>query len=142
MRCPSCGSPAMIHGSTWECGWCGDSGRLKRTPVQQPSEITLTFSLVYHIDLSETWADLKKALGQLAPKSALLPQLFGKVLLHHISVGVRHAGGVMSKKKAEELRSFLTATADLNLVKSAEDIMRDVRGGVLFREAAAVCVFY
>ena len=138
MRCPSCGSPAMIHGSTWECGWCGDSGRLKRTPVQQPAEITLTFSLVYHIDLSETWAVLKKALGQLAPKSASLPQLLGKVLLHHISVGIRHAGGVMSKKKAEELRSFLTATTDLNLGKSAEDIMRDVRGGVLFREAAAL----
>ena len=138
MRCPSCGSPAMIHGSTWECGWCGDSGRLKRTPVQQPAEITLTFSLVYHIDLSETWADLKKALGQLAPKSASLPQLLGKVLLHHISVGIRHAGGLMSKKKAEELRSFLTATADLNLGKSAEDIMRDVRCGVLFREEAAL----
>ena len=127
MRCPSCGSPAMIHGSTWECGWCGDSGRLKRTPVQQPAEITLTFSLVYHINLSETWADLKKALGQLAPKSASLPQLLGKVLLHHISVGIRHAGGLMSKKKAEELRSFLTATTDLNLGKSA-----------VFREAAAL----
>ena len=33
MRCPWCGSPVMIRGSSWECGWCGDSGRLKRTPV-------------------------------------------------------------------------------------------------------------
>ena len=138
MRCPSCGSPAMIHGSTWECGWCGDSGRLKRTPVQQPAEITLTFSLVYHINLSETWADLKKALGQLAPKSASLPQLLGKVLLHHISVGIRHAGGLMSKKKAEELRTFLTTTTDLNLGENAEEIMRDAKRGVLFCEEAAL----
>ena len=79
MRCPWCGSPVMIRGSSWECGWCGDSGSLKRTPLQQP-KITLTLSLVYHIDLPETWNDLKKALGQLAPKNTLLSQLLGKVL--------------------------------------------------------------
>ena len=55
MRCPWCGSPVMIHGSYWECGWCGDSGRLKRTPVQQPAQITLTLSFVFHVDLPETW---------------------------------------------------------------------------------------
>lgn len=25
-RCPHCGSPVMIRGHRWECGWCGDSG--------------------------------------------------------------------------------------------------------------------
>ena len=30
MRCPYCGSPVMIRGRYWECGYCGDSGRLKR----------------------------------------------------------------------------------------------------------------
>ena len=49
MRCPWCGSPVMIRGSSWECDWCGDSGSLKRTPLQQP-EITLTLSFVYHVD--------------------------------------------------------------------------------------------
>ena len=137
MRCPWCGSPVMIRGSSWECGWCGDSGSLKRTPLQQP-EITLTLSFVYHVDLPETWNDLKKALGQLAPKNTLFSQLLGKVLLYHISAGIQNAGALPDEKKAEELRTFLTTTTDLNLGENAEEIMRDAKRGVLFREEAAL----
>ena len=138
MRCPWCGSPVMVRGSSWECGWCGDSGRLKRTPVQQPAQITLTLSFVYHVDLPETWNDLKKALGQIAPKGASLSQLLGKVLLHNISVGIQHAGALPDEKKAEELRTFLTTTTDLNLGESAEEIMRDAKRGALFCEEATL----
>ena len=127
----------MIRGSSWECGWCGDSGSLKRTPLQQP-EITLTLSFVYHVDLPETWNDLKKALGQLAPKNTLLSQLLGKVLLYHISAGIQNARALPDEKKAEELRTFLHNTLDLNLGESADEIMRDVKRGVLFREEAAL----
>ena len=137
MRCPWCGSPVMIRGSSWECGWCGDSGSLKRTPLQQP-EITLTLSFVYHVDLPETWNDLKKALGQLAPKNTLLSQLLGKVLLHNISTGIQNAGALPDEKKAAELRTFLTTTTDLNLGENAEEIMRDAKRGVLFCEEAAL----
>ena len=97
MRCPWCGSPVMIRGSSWECGWCGDFGSLQRTPAkksQNTAQITLTLSFVYHVDLPKTWSDLKKALGQLAPKNILLSQLLGKVLLHHISAGIQHAGAL------------------------------------------------
>ena len=138
MRCPWCGSPVMIHGAYWECGWCGDSGRLKRTPVQQPAQITLTLSFVYHVDLPETWNDLKKALGQIAPNDTSLLQLLGKVLLHNISAGIQHAGVLPDEKKAEELRTFLATTTDLNLGESAEEIMRDAKRGVLFREEASL----
>ena len=24
--CPNCGSPVMLRGDGWECGWCGDFG--------------------------------------------------------------------------------------------------------------------
>ena len=137
MRCPWCGSPVMIRGSSWECGWCGDSGSLKRMPLQQP-EITLTLSFVYHVDLPETWNDLKKALGQLAPKNIVLSQLLGKVLLHNISTGIQNARALPDEKKAEELRTFLTTTADLNLGESTEEIMRDAKRGVLFCEEAAL----
>lgn len=137
MRCPWCGSPVMIRGSSWECGWCGDSGSLKRTPLQQP-EITLTLSFVYHVDLPETWNDLKKALGQLAPKNTVLSQLLGKALLHNISTGIQNAGALPDEKKAAELRTFLTTTTDLNLGENAEEIMRDAKRGVLFREEAAL----
>ena len=131
----------MIRGSSWECGWCGDFGSLQRTPAkksQNTAQITLTLSFVYHVDLPETWSDLKKALGRLAPKNILLPQLLGKVLLHHISAGIQHAGALPDEKKAEELRSFLHKTNDLNLGESADEIMRDVKRGVLFREEAAL----
>lgn len=137
MRCPWCGSPVMIRGSSWECGWCGDSGSLKRTPLQQP-EITLTLSFVYHVDLPETWTRLKKALGQLAPKNTVLSQHLGKVLLHNISTGIQNARALPDEKKAEELRTFLTTTTDLNLGENAEEVMRDAKRGVLFREEAAL----
>lgn len=131
----------MIRGSSWECGWCGDFGSLQRTPAkksQNTAQITLTLSFVYHVDLPETWSDLKKALGQLAPKNILLSQLLGKVLLHHISAGIQRAGALPDEKKAEELRTFLHNTLDLNLGESAEEIMRDAKRGVLFREEAAL----
>ena len=138
MNCPWCGSPVRIHGSQWECGWCGDFGTLKRTPAQQPAQITLTLSFVYHVDLPETWNDLKKALNQIAPKNTSLSQLLGKVLLHHISAGIQNAGALPDEKKAEELRSFLHNTNDLNLGESAEETMRDAKRGVLFREEVAL----
>ena len=141
MRCPWCGSPVMIRGSSWECGWCGDFGSLQRTPAkksQNTAQITLTLSFVYHVDIPETWSDLKKALGQLAPKNILLSQLLGKVLLHNISTGIQNAGALPDEKKAEELRTFLTTTTDLNLGENAEEIMHDAKRGVLFREEAAL----
>ena len=141
MRCPWCGSPVMIRGSSWECGWCGDFGSLQRTPAKKSpntAQITLTLSFVYHVDLPETWSDLKKALRQIAPNNTSLSQLLGKVLLHHISAGIQHAGALPDEKKAEELRTFLHNTLDLNLGESAEEIMRDAKRGVLFREEAAL----
>lgn len=138
MRCPWCGSPATTHGNRWECYYCGDSGTLRRPSANHSAQVTLTLSFVYHIDLPETWNDLKKALGQLAPKNTLLFQLLGKVLLHNISTGIQNAGALPDEKKAEELRTFLTTTTDLNLGENAEEIMRDAKRGVLFCEEAAL----
>lgn len=98
----------------------------------------MTLSFVYHVDLPETWNDLKKALGQLAPKNTVLSQLLGKVLLHNISTGIQNARALPDEKKAEELRIFLNNTTDLNLGENAEEIMRDAKRGVLFREEAAL----
>ena len=138
MRCPWCGNPATTHGNRWECYYCGDSGTLRRPSANHSAQVTLTLSFVYHIDLPETWNDLKKALGQLAPKNTLLFQLLGKVLLHNISTGIQNAGALLDEKKAEELRTFLTTTTDLNLGENAKEIMRDAKRGVLFCEEAAL----
>ncbi len=138
MRCPWCGNPATTHGNRWECYYCGDSGTLRRPSANHSAQVTLTLSLVYHIDLPETWNNLKKALGQLAPKNTLLFQLLGKVLLHNISTGIQNAGALPDEKKAKELRTFLNNTTDLNLGENAEEIMRDAKRGVLFCEEAAL----
>ena len=138
MRCPWCGNPATTHGDRWECYYCGDSGTLRRPSANHSAQVTLTFSFVYHVDLTETWSDLKKALGQLAPKNTLLSQLLGKVLLHNISTGIQNAGALPDEKKAKELRTFLNNTTDLNLGENAEEIMRDAKRGVLFCEEAAL----
>lgn len=138
MRCPWCGNPATTHGDRWECYYCGDSGTLRRPSANHSAQVTLTFSFVYHVDLTETWSDLKKALGQLAPKNTLLSQLLGKVLLHNISTGIQNAGALPDEKKAAELRTFLTTTTDLNLGENAEEIMCDAKRGILFREEAAL----
>lgn len=138
MHCPWCGNPATTHGDRWECYYCGDSGTLRRPSANHSAQVTLTLSLVYHIDLPEMWNNLKKALGQLAPKNTLLFQLLGKVLLHNISTGIQNAGALPDEKKAEELRTFLTTTTDLNLGENAEEIMRDAKRGVLFCEEAAL----
>lgn len=138
MRCPWCGNPATTHGDRWECYYCGDSGTLRRPSANHSAQVTLTFSFVYHVDLTETWSDLKKAMGQLAPKNTLLSQLLGKVLLHNISTGIQNAGALPDQKKARELRTFLTTTTDLNLGENAEEIMCDAKRGVLFREEAAL----
>ena len=44
MRCPCCGSPVMIRGNLWECGYCGDSG------CYVPEEQDLDFSVSVEID--------------------------------------------------------------------------------------------
>ena len=138
MRCPWCGNPATTHGDWWECYYCGDSGTLRRPSANHSAQVTLTLSFVYHIDLPEMWSNLKKELNQIAPKNALLSQLLGKVLLHNISTGIQNAGALPDEKKAEELRTFLTTTTDLNLGENAEEVMRDAKRGVLFREEAAL----
>ena len=60
------------------------------------------------------------------------------MLLHNISTGIQNEGALPDEKKAEELRTFLTTTADLNLGESTEEIIRDARRGVLFCEEAAL----
>ena len=71
----------------------------------------MTLSFVYHVDLPETWNDLKKALGQLAPKNTLLFQLLGKVLLHNISTGIQNAGACLTRRRRRPSSPWHTPTS-------------------------------
>lgn len=143
MRCPWCGSgPVMIRGDWWECGWCGDSGRLRQIPdppsEPQPTEMPVSFSVVYHVDLAETWENMKSALKALASgrDGAPLP-LLGKVLLYAISVGIRHRNAPPESGKLQELAQFLNETSDLYLDIPASFLVQAVQSDLLYpREAA------
>ena len=47
IRCPHCGSPVMVRGNRWECGWCGDFGdisslnRSERIKLSRASDAAL-----------------------------------------------------------------------------------------------------
>ena len=54
IRCPHCGSPIMVRGNRWECGWCGDFGstssllpseRAKLVSEESRPQITLSFTV-------------------------------------------------------------------------------------------------
>ena len=54
IHCPHCGSPIMVHGNRWECGWCGDFGstsslfpseQAKLVPEESPPQVTLSFTV-------------------------------------------------------------------------------------------------
>lgn len=38
-RCPHCGSPVMLRGNWWECGWCGDSGYLASRKSSEQNDL-------------------------------------------------------------------------------------------------------
>ena len=140
MRCPWCGSgPVTIRGDRWECGWCGDCGRLKR-----PATVTFRVSFVYRVDLFETWDKLKTALAAAVPgRDAGLRPLLGRVLLYAVSAGVRRRGTAIAAQKWQELETFLKETRDLCADLPAAGTLRAVRAGVLYEREAelseAVC---
>ena len=54
IRCPHCGSPVMVQGNRWECGWCGDFGstsslfpseHAKLIPEESTPELSLNFTV-------------------------------------------------------------------------------------------------
>ena len=105
---------------------------------QNTAEITLTLSFVYHVDLPETWNDLKRHWGSLHLRTSLLSQLLGKVLLHTSQPESSMRELCRTRKRRRNCGHFYIILFDLNLGESAEEIMRDAKRGVLFREEAAL----
>lgn len=138
MRCPWCGSgPVMIRGDRWECGWCGDSGKLKRTADASQATVSVTLSFSFHIDLPKSWSALKTALAALLPgRDAELRPLLGKVLLHEISASIQGRRTALEEQKWQELRASLLETPELCADLPAYEILRAIRGGVLYEREA------
>ena len=39
IRCPHCGSPVMVRGNRWECGYCGDFGEISSLQPTEKAEL-------------------------------------------------------------------------------------------------------
>lgn len=131
MRCPWCGSPVMVRGNWWECGYCGDSGAMPQPTAEQ--EVTLSVSLVCRVDLTETWNDLNTALQRLAPEhAAALKSLLGKTLFYEISDGVQQGNPPHDTQKMHELEAFLRDASDLCPEKTADTLMQEIERGMVY----------
>ena len=100
MNCPRCGSPVMIKGTRWECGWCLDSGYLPRSG--RPD--TYSIRIVCGVDLDEAWEALRAGLFSMVPAHAerMLPSLL-RAALFQLSVSAPPDGG----RDARDIRGDL-----------------------------------
>ena len=59
IRCPHCGSPVMIRGSRWECGYCGDFGSISSLHPSEKAKLiqAATPSIQVTITVTDTSDD-------------------------------------------------------------------------------------
>ena len=54
IRCPHCGSPVMIRGNRWECGWCGDFGGISSLHPSEKAKLMQTDTLTIQVTATVT----------------------------------------------------------------------------------------
>lgn len=56
IRCPHCGSPVMVRGSQWECGYCGDCGSISSLHPSEKAKLmqAATPSISFTITITDT----------------------------------------------------------------------------------------
>lgn len=62
IRCPHCGSPVMIRGNRWECGWCGDFGGISSLHPSEKAKLMQSAppSISFTITVTTTSDDQEK----------------------------------------------------------------------------------
>ena len=62
IRCPHCGSPVMIRGNRWKCGWCGDFGVISSLHHAEKTKLmqSATPSISFTITVTDTSDDEEK----------------------------------------------------------------------------------
>ena len=133
MRCPWCGSPVMIRGNSWECGYCGDCGKLNLTKSEEITlSLSLSLSISFEIDLLSSWQKMKDCLQTVVPTKAeqMLPEL-AKTVLYEISQALITSGQRIPEEKRENFENFLESTSDFFITFSTEEILRVAEEKVL-----------
>ena len=57
IRCPHCGSPVMIRGSRWECGWCGDFGSISSLHPSEKAKLMQAAAPSVQVTITVTGAE-------------------------------------------------------------------------------------
>ena len=130
--CPRCGSPVMLHGDRWECGWCLDSGDLSALSRTR-TRTELRARILCGVDFSQTWADLKAELEKLVPQhaAALLPSL-RHAAVYQISRSPSPEGGPVEPSRLADMRAFFAGNEAFALPETIA--VRMERGERLFEE--------
>ena len=129
LACPRCGSPVMLRGSRWECGWCldsGDLGSLSRTQTQTE----LPARIICRVDFAQTWADLKTELSRLVPQHAamLMPSL-RQAAVYQISLSPMPEEEQIEPSRLRDMRAFFEAN-----IEFSPSTQRIVQGEILFED--------
>lgn len=134
------GKLSALEWSSWYWNMYGEEEKRRRRANRENSvtvPVSVSFSLVYHVELAESWKDLKKAFAALTPfaHNDRLP-ILSKVLLHEISAGIRYLNSTPVAQKMQELETFLNGTPELHLEGGSGAVIRNICANVLYTQAA------
>ncbi len=129
LACPRCGSPVMLRGNRWECGWCLDSGDLGSLSCMQ-TQTELPARIICRVDFAQTWADLKTELARLVPQHAamLMPSL-RQAAVHQISLSPMPEEEQIEPSRLRDMRAFFEAN-----IEFSPSTQRIVQGEILFED--------
>ena len=142
MRCPNCGAAVKIRGDQWECGWCGDFGRLRRVvrePAERPeaSEAERRRAEVRAQLLArcrEAWQGAERALVRALGRGrdVEVPGL-AQAALYEIGLGLAEAGRQPAPERLEALSRLLLTTQALGRLTTPRAVQEAAdRGEPLF----------
>lgn len=57
IRCPHCGSPVMVRGNRWECGWCGDFGSISSLHPSEKAKLMQAAAPSVQVTITVTGAE-------------------------------------------------------------------------------------
>ena len=130
--CPRCGSPVMLRGNGWECGWCLDSGGLDSLSRTRP-RTELRARIVCGVDFPQTWTDLKDELEKLVPQhaAALLPSL-RRAAVYEISLSPPPEDGQIEPTRLRDMQAFFDAETEFSVLDGFKT--RIERDEILFED--------
>lgn len=129
LSCPRCGSPVMLRGNRWECGWCLDSGELGSLSRTQ-TQTELHARIICRVDFVRTWADLKAELERLVPQHAsVLMSALRQAAVYQISLSPMPEEEQIEPSRLRDMRAFFEAN-----IEFSPSTQRIVQGEILFED--------